>query len=66
MALTTAAGLIAPVVEATDGLPRPDLALIVIAIDGGATVLSHVDDSGFWLVSRFFQMDEATTSKTRR
>ena len=64
VALTTAAGLIAPVVEATDGLSRPDLALIVIAIAGGATVLSHVNDSGFWLVSRFFQMDEATTLKT--
>jgi len=64
VALTTAAGLIAPVVEATDSLSRPDLALIVIAIAGGATVLSHVNDSGFWLVSRFFQMDEATTFKT--
>jgi len=64
VALTTAAGLIAPVVEATDGLSEPDLALIVIAIAGGATVLSHVNDSGFWLVSRFFQMDEATTLKT--
>jgi gluconate:H+ symporter, GntP family len=64
VALTTAAGLIAPVVEATDGLSRIDLALIVIAIAGGATVLSHVNDSGFWLVSRFFQMDEKTTLKT--
>ena len=64
VALTTAAGLIAPVVEATDGLSEPDLALIVIAIAGGATVLSHVNDSGFWLVGRFFQMDEATTLKT--
>jgi len=40
------------------------LALIVIAIAGGATVLSHVNDSGFWLVSRFFRMDEKTTLKT--
>jgi GntP family gluconate:H+ symporter len=64
VALTTAAGLMAPVVEATDGLSRPDLALIVIAIAGGATVLSHVNDSGFWLVSRFFQIDEKTTLKT--
>jgi GntP family gluconate:H+ symporter len=64
VALTTAAGLIAPVVEATNGLSEPDLALIVIAIAGGATVLSHVNDSGFWLVSRFFAMDEATTLKT--
>jgi GntP family gluconate:H+ symporter len=64
VALTTAAGLMAPVVEATEGLSRPDLALIVIAIAGGATVLSHVNDSGFWLVSRFFQIDEKTTLKT--
>ncbi|TYP90367.1 GntP family permease [Blastococcus xanthinilyticus] len=64
VALTTAAGLIAPVVQATDGLSSVDLALIVIAIAGGATVLSHVNDSGFWLVSRFFQMDEKTTLKT--
>ncbi len=64
VALTTAAGLIAPVVEAPAGLSSRDLALIVIAIAGGATVLSHVNDSGFWLVSRFFQMDEKTTLKT--
>ena len=64
VALTTTAGLMAPVVEASDGLTSIDLALIVIAIAGGATVLSHVNDSGFWLVSRFFQMDEKTTLKT--
>jgi GntP family gluconate:H+ symporter len=38
--------------------------LVVVAIAAGATVLSHVNDSGFWLVSRFFQMDEKTTLKT--
>jgi GntP family gluconate:H+ symporter len=64
VALTTAAGLMAPVVEATDGLSSVDLALVVIAIAGGATVLSHVNDSGFWLVSRFFRMDEKTTLTT--
>jgi GntP family gluconate:H+ symporter len=66
VALTTAAGLIAPVVEATRRAVAPDLALIVIAIAGGATVLSHVNDSGFWLVSRFFQIDEATTLRPGR
>jgi GntP family gluconate:H+ symporter len=64
VALTTAAGLIAPAVEATDGLGDLHLALIVMAIAAGATVLSHVNDSGFWLVSRFFGMDEKTTLKT--
>lgn len=36
----------------------------MIAIASGATALSHVNDSGFWLVSRFLEMDEKTTLKT--
>ena len=63
VALTTTAGLIAqPVSEA--GLGSFQLTLLVVAIAAGATVLSHVNDSGFWLVSRFFGMDEKTTLKT--
>ena len=64
VALTTTGGLMAPVVESTQGLSDPDLALIVIAIAGGSIVLSHVNDSGFWLVGRFLEMDEATTLRT--
>ena len=64
VALTTAAGLMAPTIEASSGLTSIDLTLIVIAIAGGATVLSHVNDSGFWLVGRFLGMDEKTTLKT--
>jgi GntP family gluconate:H+ symporter len=63
VALTTTAGLIAPVVEAAD-LSRLDVALVVIAIAAGSTVLSHVNDSGFWLVGRFLEMDVKTTLKT--
>ncbi|ANH38701.1 Inner membrane permease YgbN [Nocardioides dokdonensis FR1436] len=61
VALTTAAGLIA---SQAAGLHDLRVALLVIAIAAGATVLSHVNDSGFWLVSRFFGMDEKTTLKT--
>ena len=64
VALTTTAALIAPMVQATPGLSQFDLCFIVIAIAGGATVLSHVNDSGFWLVGRFLEMDEKTTLKT--
>lgn len=64
VALTTTASLMAPTVEATSGLSALDLCLIVIAIASGATVLSHVNDSGFWLVGRFLGMDEKTTLKT--
>ena len=61
VALTTAAGLIA---SQADGLGGMQIALRVTAIAAGATVLSHVNDSGFWLVSRFFNMDERTTLTT--
>lgn len=64
VAITTAAGLIAPAVQASTGLSSIDLALIVIAIASGATALSHVNDSGFWLVGRFLGMDVKTTLKT--
>lgn len=64
VALATAAALMAPTVAATPGLSEFDLCFIVVAIAGGATVLSHVNDSGFWLVGRFLEMDEKTTLKT--
>lgn len=63
VALTTTAGLISAQVAAED-LSDVKIALLVFAVAAGATVLSHVNDSGFWLVSRFFGMDEKTTLKT--
>ncbi len=63
VALTTSAGLLAPAVQDAN-LGDFQLTLLVMAIAAGATVLSHVNDSGFWLVSRFFEMDEKTTLKT--
>ena len=63
VALTTASGLLAPAAAAAS-LGDFQLVLLVMAIAAGATVLSHVNDSGFWLVSRFFGMDEKTTLKT--
>jgi len=63
VALTTASGLLAPAVAEAE-LGDFQLTLLVMAIAAGATVLSHVNDSGFWLVSRFFGMDERTTLKT--
>ena len=63
VALTTTAGVIAAPVAA-EGFGDFRIALLVVAIAAGATVLSHVNDSGFWLVSRFFQMDEKQTLRT--
>lgn len=64
VALTTTAALLTPVVAAATDLSAVDVCCIVIAIAGGATVLSHFNDSGFWLVSRLLNMDEKTTLKT--
>lgn len=63
VALTTTAGLLGAA-AADANLSSFHLTLMVIAIAAGATVLSHVNDSGFWLVSRFFGMDVKTTFKT--
>ena len=63
VALTTTAGLISAQVAA-ENLSDVKIALLVFAVAAGATVLSHVNDSGFWLVSRFFGMDVKTTLKT--
>ncbi len=63
VALTTAAGLISPAIASGDynGL---QLAALVIAVAAGSVVVSHVNDSGFWLVGRFFDMDVKTTFRT--
>ncbi len=63
VALTTAAALMAPAVEA-GGFSELQLALIVLATAAGCVIASHVNDSGFWLVGRLMGMDTATTLKT--
>ena len=63
VALTTTAGLLGAAAAEAD-LSSIQLTAMVFAIAAGATVLSHVNDSGFWLVSRFFNMDVKTTLKT--
>lgn len=60
VAMITAAGLMAPVLGVFD-LSEPQRALVVIAISSGATMLSHVNDSGFWLVGKYFGLSEKQT-----
>jgi len=63
VAMTMAAGIIAAMPEIS-GLSPIHLACITAAIAGGATVCSHFNDSGFWLVKSLVGMDEKTTLKT--
>ena len=60
VAMITAAGIMAPVIGLF-GLNDPQRALVVIAISSGATLLSHVNDSGFWLVGKYLGMNEKQT-----
>ena len=57
VAMITAAGIISPILPSMD-LTEPYKALIVLAIASGATLLSHVNDSGFWLVGKYFALNE--------
>ncbi|WP_165986595.1 GntP family permease [Streptomyces sp. YIM 98790] len=63
VALTTAAGLLQPVVQGGD-FNAVELAAVVLALAAGSVTAGHVNDSGFWLVGRFFGMDVKTTLKT--
>ena len=64
VALTTAAALMQPVVMGNTDYSPIQLAAIVLALAAGSVFAGHVNDSGFWLVSRFFEMDTKTTLKT--
>ena len=61
--MTMAAGIIAAMPEIASLSPLY-LACTTAAIAGGATVCSHFNDSGFWLVKSLVGMDEKTTLKT--
>ncbi|SHE47513.1 Gnt-I system low-affinity gluconate transporter [Fodinibius roseus] len=60
VAMITSAGMVAPVVSEFD-MTSPEKALIVIAIAAGSTILSHVNDSGFWLVNKYLGLTEKQT-----
>ena len=63
VAMTMAAGIVAAM-PAVQGLSPLYRACVVCAVAGGSTVLSHFNDSGFWLVKSLVGMDETTTLKT--
>ena len=62
VAMITAAGLTAPLLNET--LTAPQNALIVLTIAAGASIFSHVNDSGFWLVSKYLGLTEKETFRS--
>ncbi|MBL8236821.1 MAG: gluconate transporter [Bryobacterales bacterium] len=53
VAIITAAGIVAPLVK---GIPGYSPEMIVLALSAGGTILSHVNDAGFWIVNEYFGM----------
>lgn len=63
VALTTTAALIAPIVAGSD-FSQLQLCAIVASVAAGSVVLSHFNDSGFWLFKGLYGVDEKTTLRT--
>jgi Gnt-I system low-affinity gluconate transporter len=63
VAMVTAAGLAAPLISAA-ALSPSRIALVTVAIGAGATVVSHVNDTGFWLVKQYLGLTEAQTFRS--
>jgi len=61
VAMTTAAGIVAPLVLHGAGV-QPEL--MAIATGAGSLIFSHVNDGGFWLVKEYFDMSIGDTLKT--
>lgn len=63
VATLAAAGLVQSTVE-QGGFSDLQVALIVLAIGMGSVSLSHINDSGFWIASRFLGLDVADGLRT--
>lgn len=61
VAMTTAAGIVAPIALHSPHV-RPEL--LAIATGAGSLVFSHVNDGGFWLVKEYFNMSVVDTIKS--
>ncbi|MCP3776315.1 GntP family permease [Paenibacillus sp. MZ04-78.2] len=61
VALTTAAGIVSPIIEHMSGV---NLELLVIATGAGSLMFSHVNDAGFWMVKEYLGLSVKETFKT--
>lgn len=61
VAITTAAGLLLPVVAADPGISRE---LLVLSMGFGSLFLSHLNDGGFWLVKETLGLSVGDTVRT--
>jgi GntP family gluconate:H+ symporter len=64
VALITAASIMAPLMETLGFVSEFDKALMVIALGAGSAVVSHANDSFFWVVTQMSGMDVRTGYRT--
>ena len=63
VAIVTTGGILAPALTSGQ-YSQPQLALLVMAISSGSIIASHVNDGGFWIISKYFNMSVKDTLKT--
>ncbi|HKD60775.1 MAG TPA: gluconate:H+ symporter [Terracidiphilus sp.] len=61
VAMTTAAGIVAPIALQSPGV-SPEL--LAIATGAGSLIFSHVNDGGFWLVKEYLNLSVTETMKS--
>lgn len=61
VALTTAAGIVSPIIANMTGV---NLELLVIVTGAGSLMFSHVNDAGFWMVKEYLGLSIEETFKT--
>ena len=65
VAITTTAGIVAPLLGAIGFTSPAEIALVVMAIGAGAMTVSHANDSYFWVVTNFGGMKAEDGYKTQ-
>ena len=66
VAITTTAGIVAPLLSVLGFVSPVEVSLVVMAIGAGAMTVSHANDSYFWVVTNFGEMtpEEGYRSQT--
>ena len=65
VAITTTAGIVAPLLPVLGFATPVEIALVVMAIGAGAMTVSHANDSYFWVVTNFGEMKPEEGYKTQ-
>ncbi len=65
VAIITTAAIVAPVMESFGLDSAMGRALAVLSIGAGAMTVSHINDSFFWVVAQFTEMDTQTALKSQ-